>query len=116
MSVHSPPAVVKKTEPLSEEFLPQKMVGRETQLRDLLRQLVPSKGREHPLHAWLYGPPGSGKTAVARTVLPQLEEQHVRNAYVNCWNAQRFYAVLETIFREVREVVGEIRDRVFTGC
>jgi Cdc6-like AAA superfamily ATPase len=37
----------------------------------------------------------------------------LRTAYVNCWSAQTFYAVLETVFQELRALVAEMRDISF---
>ena len=109
----SPGGIVRKTEPLSEQFLPEGFPGREGILQELLDCLRPAVEKQPPLHSWLHGPPGSGKTSAAKRVLAQLEEQGIRTAYVNCWSSQTFYGVLDTIFQELRALVGEQRDVAF---
>jgi len=105
--------IVTNTGPLTEEYLPSAFPGREAQLRELADCLISSGNAQRPRHVWAFGPPGSGKSSVVRRVLGQLEEQRVRTAYVNCWSAQTFYAVLETVLQEFRALVGEMRDVSF---
>lgn len=108
-----PAGIVKETKPLSEDFLPQSFPGREQALSQLLDCLSPAAREGKPTHAWLHGPPGSGKTALAKRALAQLEEQGVGTAYVNCWGAQTFYGTLEKVFQELRALVAEQRDVSF---
>ncbi|MBI4021300.1 MAG: orc1/cdc6 family replication initiation protein [Candidatus Aenigmarchaeota archaeon] len=105
------PAVVRATEPLSDGFRPAALAGREEQAYEL-RGLVDAAARQ-PLHLWLHGPPGSGKTSLAQQALAQLEERHVRTAYVNCWGNQSFFAVLEAAFQELRALVQEKRELAY---
>lgn len=108
-----PLGIVKKTEPLTEEFLPPAFPGRDDQLALLADVLTPGPFKPKPQHLWVHGQPGSGKSSLVRKVLAQLEEQRVRTAIVNCWSAQTFYSVLETIFSELRTLVPETRDVAF---
>ncbi len=107
------PSIVTDTKPLSEEFLPAAFPGREAQLKELLEHVAPRSKEWRPNHLWVHGPPGSGKTSSVRKLLGQLEDQQIKTAYVNCWSAQTFYAVLETVFQELRALVAEMRDVSF---
>lgn len=108
----SPPGVVKETEPLSEEFIPELLVDREREVERLRTCLIPSAGTR-PLNVWLHGPAGTGKTTCARQVINGLEGPRVKTAWVTCWSAQTFYAVLDTILQELRALVSEQRDVAF---
>jgi Cdc6-like AAA superfamily ATPase len=108
-----PLGIVKKTEPLTETFLPADFPGREEQLAVLQECLTPAPLMLRPQHVWVHGPPGTGKSSVVRKMLAQLEEQQVRTAYVNCWNCPTFYSVLEAIFQEWRTLVPDTRDSAF---
>lgn len=105
--------LVKDTQPLSETFLPKAFPGREWHLKELVGLLTPALRGHKPPHVWLSGPPGSGKSSVARKALGNLEVKGVRTAYVNCWRDQTLSAVLETVFKELRALVEEKRDASF---
>ena len=107
------PSVVKDTKPLSEEYIPASFPGREAQLKELIDQIATTSKDWRSSHFWIHGPPGSGKSSTVRKVLGHLEDQNIRTAYVNCWSAQTFYAVLEAIFQELRALVAEMRDVSF---
>jgi len=106
MSTTPDSGIVKDSGPLSEEYLPRSFPVRQ----DLVDQVV-----DHAATStlWLHGPAGSGKTATVRLALGQLELAHVRTAYVNCWSAQTFHAVLEAVLDELRVLVGDLRDVSF---
>ena len=105
--------VVLNTAPLTEDYLPPEFPGRNSQSKQLHSYLNPDVRSEGSLHVWAFGPPGSGKTSVVRKALGMLEERRVQTAYVNCWTAQTFYAILEAILQELRALVGEMRDVSF---
>lgn len=113
MAVSQFPKIVKDTLPLSEEFLPDLFPGRQSEVQELIDGLGVVRTGEGIRHFWLSGPPGCGKSSVVRRVLAQLEDRGIRTAYVNCWSSQTLYAVLETIFSEMRALVAEMRDISF---
>ena len=106
------PRIVKRTEPLSEEFLPETFPGRREQVGEL-RNCLPGAQVGQPAHVWVHGPPGSGKSSLVRSVVSQLEEQSVRTALVNCWSSKTFFSVLEAVLLELRALVGDQRDVAF---
>ena len=102
--------IVTDREVLSESYVPSIVHARETQIQELTSCLFPAFEHKKPVHAWLYGPPGSGKTCVARYVLGELSQRHsLRNAYVNCWHHPTLYSILDKVAQELRLLGTEIQ-------
>jgi len=97
---------------LSREFLPERVVGREEQKRKLQMCLSPMKKGQAPLNAWLYGPTGSGKTALARTVTRDMcGDSTSRFAfYVNCWERGSLYQVVQAIAESLKVLGADAQD------
>src|SRR5574341_421267 len=88
---------------LAEEYVPDKIPGRDKQLLELSNCLKPALFRRKPGHSWLYGPSGSGKTATSKYVLRHMEtEANVKGIYVNCWECHTLHLVMERIVTELR--------------
>ena len=81
--------------PLTEAFLPARLLFRDGQVRELARCLEPLLHGRRPHNALLVGPAGTGKTTVARWLL----ESHFKGmfAYVNCWKYRRSHQVMKEI-------------------
>jgi len=88
---------------LRESYIPEKLFDRETQVQEILRCLSPLlKGRK-PLNLWLYGEPGSGKTATAIYLLNNLKEKAgIKGILINCWQKDTFYEILDEIISQLR--------------
>ncbi len=91
---------------LREGFVPQDVVHRDQELGVLARCLEPIEDGDPGDHALVYGPPGSGKTCIARYALTELEREvvDVHTHYINCWDATRFtvlYELLDGIGRAI---------------
>ena len=100
--VQQPSLLTEKTA-LSSRFVPDKLVDREQQITEILRCLSPVLKKRKPLHLWLFGKPGTGKTATALHVLNRLEEKaRIQGLLVNCWEKDTFYAVLDDIITQLR--------------
>jgi len=102
--------IVRDTEPLMNEFLPELLTARTSNVNELVDCIYPLQQTTKPLHAWIHGPSGSGKSSVVRKALGQFEEMRIRTALVNCWTSKTFYSVLESIFQELKALVGEKRE------
>jgi len=86
---------------LSESHIPPEIHARDAQMKEIAICLKPITEDCTPVHTWLYGKPGVGKTATARWTLRKLEnETGIKGVYVNCWENQTFFSVLEYIARE----------------
>jgi len=102
--------IVTDGEALSESYIPHILYGRDNQLRELTSVLTGIIQSRQSLHAWLYGPPGSGKTCVARYVFSQINQRYaLRNVYVNCWHYPTLYSVLDKVAQELKLLGPEIQ-------
>lgn len=88
---------------LAEDYIPVDIPGREPQIHELKFCIKPALKKGKPLHAWLYGGTGVGKTSVARFVLSKLlEETGINGAYVNYWEYNTLYSVADKVVHELR--------------
>jgi orc1/cdc6 family replication initiation protein len=81
--------------PLTEAFVPTRLLHREGQLRELERCLKPALRKKSIENVFLIGPSGTGKTTLAKWIL----ESHFKeiSAYVNCWKYKSSHEVLKEI-------------------
>ena len=95
--------VVTKPNLLNESHFPKNISARDFQVDELLACLRPVYKKDKPIHAWLFGSPGTGKTLVARYALRKIEKDaYVKGIYVNCWECSSYYSALDYIVRELR--------------
>jgi cell division control protein 6 len=95
--------VVTKPNLLNEAHFPKNISARDFQVDELLACLRPVYKKDKPIHAWLFGAPGTGKTLVARYALKRIEKDaYVKGIYVNCWECSSYYSALDYIVRELR--------------
>lgn len=81
--------------PLTEAFIPTRLLHREGQLKEIERCLTPALRNRRVSNLFLVGPTGTGKTSVAKWIL----EAHFQgqSAYVNCWKYRSSHDVLSEI-------------------
>ncbi len=96
---------------LTENYIPERIPGREAHIQELKFCLEPAVRQAQPMNVWLFGKPGAGKTATARYVLRQLLDQaRVKGAYVNCWEANTLFLVVSEILNKLRVLHTERRE------
>lgn len=96
-------AIVRDSDLLNENYAISNISSREAQMRKLTRCLSPAMKGKKPVHAWIFGRPGTGKTLVSRHILKKMEkESHVKGVYINCWENSSYYSVLDKIVRILR--------------
>lgn len=72
--------------PLSTQYTPEEVVGREAEIDQLVTALQPIARRQPPDHVLVHGPAGVGKTTTVDHVCRNLEEQtRVVTVFINCW-------------------------------
>ena len=97
------PAILCDPEVLTDSHVPSDLLRRDTEIRELKRALRPATEHAKPMHCWLHGDPGTGKTAAARWMLRTLHHEFgIQGLYINCWEYPTYFSVLDKIVRELR--------------
>jgi len=94
--------VFRNEDAFNPEFLPEEVIGREAEVREMAFNLKPAGEKRRPTSMVLYGPPGTGKTCCTRHVLKELTEytQRAEPIYINCWRHSTRTAVLSVILEK----------------
>ncbi len=96
-------SIVRNPDLLNETYIPPHIPAREPHINELTFCLRPAAQNKKPTHAWLYGPPGTGKTLIAKYILKKIEKDAgVSGVYINCWEQNSYYSVLDKLVRELR--------------
>jgi orc1/cdc6 family replication initiation protein len=96
-------SVVTNPEYFQEEYIPDEIVHREAQVDDLMHCLKPVFQKQKPMHAWIYGEAGTGKTMIARYILRKIESNsNAKGVYINCWSYNSYFSILDKLIRELR--------------
>jgi len=99
---------------LTENFVPLGLVGVERQTQELRRCLHPATRLRKPLHVWIHGGSGTGKTVLARFILSEFAQKHrVETAYVCCWQHHTLYKVIEALVDQLKILRAEPQDTAF---
>lgn len=103
MHEDDPASIVLDHDVLRERHVPDKLIDRGTQIEQIMDCLNPAVRKRMPIHVWLYGNSGSGKTVTAKYILDRLQEQHgVTGMVVNCWEKRSFYEILDEMVSELK--------------
>lgn len=103
MNRAQPCAVIVDEDPLSQAYIPDRLPARDAQVGEVLTCLSPLLKGHPPIHVWLHGPPGSGKTATVLHVLGQLHgKAPVVTAVLNCWATATFFEVVDDLVTQLR--------------
>lgn len=93
---------------LHEPYVSPEIADREDQISELTLAVRSARRHRKPMHCWLYGSPGTGKTATARWLLRKLQKENgVQGLYVNCWKYPTYFSVVDRIVRELRVLGAE---------
>ena len=98
---------------LSEDYLPPLIHGRDDQIRELQACLEPAIKGQKPIHVFLFGPPGTGKTLIARALFKELEEHSIKGIYINCWEHQTLYSIVDKMIEEFRILQAERTSAIY---
>jgi len=84
---------------LNETYIPAIVPSRDGEISDIAFSLKPATLNRKPMHVWIYGEPGVGKTLTANYILKELERACVDSIYVNCWDYSTLYAIVDRLIR-----------------
>ncbi|MGI0015603.1 MAG: Cdc6/Cdc18 family protein [Nitrososphaera sp.] len=82
-----------------EAFIPERLVSREWQIREISRSLKSTKVGKSIKNLYVFGPPGVGKTIVTKWILK--EHFPKDSVYVNCWSNRTPHKVMEDVLRQM---------------
>ena len=86
-----------------ENHIPEKLKGMESQIEQILCCLSPITQKHKPIHLWLHGKTGTGKTTTAIYSLRRLEEKvSIKSLIINCFAKHTFYEILDEMVSEFR--------------
>jgi cell division control protein 6 len=116
--------IFKNEEVLSPEYLPDFLPHREDKIKHLAENLLPVVEKRIPQNTFIFGSPGTGKTACTRFVFREFEEYSgIKTIYVNCWDYKTAVAIFGKISSELgifvqRRGLGkdEILERLIETC
>jgi cell division control protein 6 len=88
---------------LSPEYVPDKLISREKQLKQVASLFAPALKGDKPHNAFIYGKTGVGKTAITKYVLLELDQEvsrvqaRVKSTFVNCKQINTTTRILKRI-------------------
>lgn len=96
---------------LTHDYVPQRLPHREEEVNELASVLAPAlRGDARPSNVFMYGKTGTGKTALARSVVEKLKEKGdslgltFSSAYLNTRYRKTNYRVLAALCEELGDV------------
>ena len=99
--------IIRDESALLEIFIPRRLFHRDGQLEALASCLRPVVKGRRPRNAFLYGPTGTGKTAMCLYVFRELSKYTsvAKPIYVNCWKNPTAHSILCELVSSLRQFV-----------
>lgn len=95
--------IINNPDHFSEDHIPLHLPARKSEIKELTFCISPAAKGKKPIHAWIFGKPGTGKTSACRSILRNLENKtDIKGIYINCWENSTFFAVLDKMVKELR--------------
>jgi cell division control protein 6 len=116
--------IFKKEDVLSQDYLPEILPFRESKIRQIADNLQPAATNRKPQNVFIFGPPGTGKTASTKFVFREFENySRIKTIYINCWDYKTAHAVLTKIALDMETFVprkgiakDEVLEKVIETC
>lgn len=92
---------------LTADYLPNRMVHRDSEREAIAANLRPILEDEPPIDMLIYGPPGTGKTAMAEYVVNELEKHspEVQSGFVDGFGQPSRFEVYYKLLRDMNEFI-----------
>ena len=89
---------------LTADFLPNRMVHRGQERQEIADALKPMMNEERPRNVLLHGPPGTGKSTMARYVVEKMKEHmNLISGSVNCWRYPSRFKMYHSLLQDMGE-------------
>lgn len=98
----SQPAINFDEAPFEESFVPERLVSREQEIKEIARCLNPARSGRSIRSIFIFGKPGSGKTVACKHVLKHFPKQSI---YVNCWSNSTTHKVLQSLLIQQGQMI-----------
>lgn len=85
---------------LRTDQLPRELLHRNSEMEEITRALEPmlDDTERLPRNILIHGPPGTGKTAVAKKIIDRMKERmFLKDMYINCFSANTRFEILYTL-------------------
>jgi len=93
---------------------PEQPIDRVREIDALKKVFAHVGSHPQPLHLWIWGPPGTGKTHCARFAALELaEKRQALMAQSNCWQSNSLYALVNDIINQFSILRAELQDTRF---
>lgn len=95
--------VIESREVLTADYLPNRMVHRGSERKQIANNLEHIVENENPIDMLVYGDPGTGKTAMSRYVVNELKDHdpQLKSAYVNCFQHSTKFDIFYSLLKDV---------------
>ena len=94
---------------LEEDYIPESIPCREAQKKELVFCISPVEKGRKPFDCLFHGKPGTGKTALVKYILQQLNENtNALGFYVNCWESKTLNLILDGLIEQAHVVVSDV--------
>ncbi|MCX6770784.1 MAG: orc1/cdc6 family replication initiation protein [Candidatus Micrarchaeota archaeon] len=110
-------SVITREDVLMPGYNPDSLLHRGSEIKEISEAIKPLFEGRHPDNLFIYGDPGTGKTACIKHILKKLEgNSRVKSIYVNCWQHSTRMAIYSLITKTLEEMMprrGLARDEVY---
>jgi cell division control protein 6 len=107
-------SLIQNPDVFEESYVPAKLPHRARHIKKLFFCYSPALERKRPIHVWIHGKPGSGKTTTVKYFLTLVRKKHsIEGSYINCWECRSLYSILDKLILKLRILRAEKPDGRF---